>query len=355
MSDNLHILFQSQVEDAGSEHNTNFLKEPMNEIIVNFSAKLEDGTVEYFKGYRVQHNNLCGPFKGGLRFDTIVHLNECKALAGWMTIKTALQDIPFGGAKGGIKFSPRDYSHQNVDIISRAFCKAIRHYIGSKIDIPAPDVGTNSRIMDCMTNAYNENSDCKDLAVFTGKNIECGGSQGRNAATGRGVYICVEEYAKMKNIDLKGKTYIIQGFGNVGSHTARLLSPLGLVCIGIGDHTGYIYCDEGFNIHKVAEHVLKYGGVKDYMNGNDITKEDFFKIQCDFMIPAAMELQITDSIAEHIKCSAIFEAANGPTTLSAEKILIEKNIDVIPDVLCNSGGVVVSYYEWLQNLQYQYW
>ena len=352
---NLFELFQEQLKDTNIK-NIDLLNQPKNEIIVNFPVKLENGETLIFKGYRVQHNNINGPFKGGLRFDPIVHLDECKALAAWMTIKCSLQNLPFGGAKGGIKFNPRDYSENDVLKISNAFCKAIRHYIGPKIDIPAPDVGTNSKIMDEMIKAYNDNHPCEELATFTGKSVSSGGSLGREAATGKGVYICIREYAKRNNITLTGKTYIVQGFGNVGSNTAKLLSPLGLVCVAIGDHTGYIYCEEGFNVYKVSEYVKKNGGVNGYPNGTVLeNKDDFFKTKCDFIIPAALELQITDEITQNIDCTAIFEAANGPISLSAEKKLQSKNIDIIPDILCNSGGVIVSYFEWLQNLSYEKW
>lgn len=254
------------------------------------------------KGYRVQHNNFCGPFKGGLRFHEIVYLDECKALAGWMTIKCALQNLPFGGAKGGIKFDPRAYVPMDVEKIAFAFCKAIRPYIGSHIDIPAPDVGTNARIMDIMTDAYNDSLRERDSAVFTGKSVVRGGSEGRAAATGMGVFLNIREYANAKGIDLKGATYIVQGFGNVGSHTAALLAPLGMVCVGIGDHTGYIACEEGFNVHRVGDYVKAHGGVQGYANGVVVDgKDDFFAIECDFVIPAALELQIDDTTATRIR------------------------------------------------------
>lgn len=360
-TENLYTLFQEQLSQVtqyvGDKENETIqvLQQPMNEIIVNFPCRMEDGTLKMFKGYRVQHNNLRGPFKGGLRFDTIVHLDECKALAGWMTIKCALQNLPFGGAKGGIKFYPRDYTDEDLKRISMSFCDAIHNYIGSHVDIPAPDVGTNSQIMNWMTHAYCKRNPSSDKGVFTGKSLDMSGSEGRNAATGTGVMICIREYAKMKNLTLKGMTFIIQGFGNVGSFTSQLLTMLGMVCIGVGDHTGYLHCSEGFNIHKLSEYSKVNKCVKGYESGNEILREEFFGIKCDFLIPAALELQITEDIAEYIDCKAVVEAANGPTTLSADKKLNSKSIDVIPDILCNSGGVVVSYFEWLQNLRYENW
>lgn len=353
----LYKLFEAQLASVKDQDSAvALLMQPMNEIIVHFPVKLSDGRVEVLKGYRVQHNNFCGPFKGGLRFHEIVYLDECKALAGWMTIKCALQGLPFGGAKGGIKFNPREFERDDLRRIAFAFSKAIRPYIGSSVDIPAPDVGTNADVMDCMTDAFNEGSSMRDEAVFTGKTIERGGSKGRSAATGAGVVINIREYAKRKRIDLKGKTYIVQGFGNVGSNTAALLAPLGLVCVAIGDHTGYIACEEGFNIHRVAEHVKKTGGVAGYDNGRILdSKEAFFSTPCDFVIPAALELQIDEGIASSMKCKAVFEAANGPVSDTGERALLDRDVDIIPDVLCNSGGVVVSYFEYLQNLRREQW
>lgn len=359
--DNLYTLFQNQLsnieEHMSTEENKTLklLKQPMNEIIVNFPVKLDCGETVLFKGYRIQHNNFRGPFKGGLRFHEIVHLDECKALAGWMTLKCSLQNLPFGGGKGGIKFNPRDYSAENLERISRSFCKAIHNYIGSDIDIPAPDAGTNSKIMDWMTSEYNAKSAKRDMAVFTGKSVKFGGSHGRMAATGQGVTICIREYAKWKNIDLKGKTYLLQGFGNVGSFTAQLLNTLGLVCVGVGDFSGYLLCSEGFNIHKLNEHVKQNGCVGNYESGKKVSREEFFKHSCDILIPAALELQITEEVAKTLNCKLVVEAANGPTTHDADIIMKEANIDVLPDVLCNSGGVVVSYYEWLQNLRHESW
>ena len=359
--ESLHTLFHSQLDavdrvlDPDRSKTVQVLMEPKNEIIVHFHTTLTDGTTLRLKGYRVQHNNARGPFKGGLRFHEIVHLDECKALAAWMTIKCALQGLPFGGAKGGIKFDPSKYGDEDLKRIAQAFCSAIYNYIGSDVDIPAPDVGTSSKIMDWMTARYNERSPKRDMAVFTGKSVECGGSAGRSSATGRGVMVCVKEYAKWKGMRLEGKTFLLQGFGNVGSYAAMLLSTLGMVCIGVGDHTDYLVSEEGFNLHRLNEHVKAKRCIHGYTHGSSVDKATFFATTCDFLIPAALELQITDDIAQTVQCKAIFEAANGPTTHAADQILASRGIDVVPDVLCNSGGVVVSYYEWIQNMRYEQW
>jgi glutamate dehydrogenase (NAD(P)+) len=348
----VYDLFQSQLRAVDAPL---VYAQPQHEIIVHFPVTLGTGDTVLFKGYRVQHNNFRGPYKGGLRFDAVCSLDECKALAGWMTIKCALARLPFGGGKGGIKFDPRAYDPDDVVRIARAFCAAIHHYIGSDRDIPAPDVGTNSAIMDAMTKEYNAKSHRRDYGVFTGKSVALGGSQGREDATGMGVKLCIEQYAQSAGMDLKGKTYAVQGFGNVGSAVARLLAPLGMVCVGVGDHTGYLRSTEGFNVHRLADHVKSERGVQGYDNGVECSKDDFFALECDFLIPAALELQLTREIAERVQCKVVVEAANGPTTWDADGVLFERGIPVLPDVLCNSGGVIVSYFEWCQNQQHVAW
>ena len=351
---NVYDLIKAQYDNVLSKHSIDeglkcILSQPMNEIIVNFPVKLEDGTVKLFKGYRVQHNNLLGPFKGGLRFYKDVYLDECKALAFWMTMKCALVSLPFGGGKGGIKFNPYDYSKEDIKRISIAFSKALIPYIGPNIDIPAPDMGTNPLVMDYMQAAYNDNKREKVYSVFTGKSMNMYGCSGRNGATGYGVYLSIKFWAEQNKIDLKGKTYILQGYGNVGSHTAELLHKLGMCLIGVGDHTGYLKSDEGFNVFKLTEYVKENKSIENYSVGSKIEKSEFFSIKCDIIIPAAMELQIGKEEATNIDCSVIVEAANGPIDIEGEKILNEKNIPIIPDILANSGGVIASYMEWKQN------
>lgn len=341
-----------------SENIIKILSNPKHEIIVNFPVTLEDGTLQIFKGYRIQHSNLLGPYKGGLRFHPMVHLDECKALAFWMTIKCSLAGLPLGGAKGGIKFNPKEYSQENLKRISKGFSKALYKYIGPKRDIPAPDMGTNAQIMDWMTASCKAVNKDHDKSMFTGKTLMYGGSKGRNEATGRGVMICAREWFKSKNKDTNGKTFIIQGFGNVGSNAAHLLtSELGMKCLGIGDHTGYIFSRDGLSIPDLLKYQEEYKSIEGYDVNNieKLTKQDFFQVQTDVVIPAALELQILSEEAKTLNCSVVIEGANGPLDLEADKILKDRNIDIVPDVLANSGGVIVSYYEWLQNNRMEYW
>ena len=337
------------------ENINEYFQYPKNEIIIHYPIRLDNGKVKIIKGYRVQHNNILGPFKGGIRFSDDIYLDEIKSLAFWMTIKCSLQNIPYGGAKGGIKINPHEYSNEELKKISKGYAENMYKYIGEDIDIPAPDLGTNSQIMDWMTSAYQRKNNSHNNGIFTGKSVTCGGSKGREQATGYGVVECIKLWAERKNIDLTGKTYIIQGFGNVGSYTALLLSQLGMICIGVSDHTRSIKSDEGFNVYKLKQHCKEHKTLETYKFGEDIAKEEFFNQECFLLIPAAKELVICGDQANNINCSLIVEAANGPIDLDAEKILIEKNIDVIPDIVANSGGVVVSYYEWLQNKRSEYW
>ena len=357
---NLYELTQHQLKNAMEISGLNqdvstILSEPKNEIIVNFPVQLSNGECKLFKGYRVQHNNILGPYKGGLRYHQDVTLNECKALATWMTIKCALQNLPMGGGKGGIKFNPRKYNKTDLEHITRNFTKALYSYIGPEMDVPAPDVGTNSQTMDWMMDTYNMFNNRHNKGVFTGKSIECGGSEGREEATGRGVIICIQQWAKNNNIDLHGKTYAVQGFGNVGSFTSCLLAKLGMTLVAVGDHTGYLHSEEGFNVFKLRSYVQEHGSIENYKSGNLISREEFFQTECDIFIPAALELQICKNEAENMKCKLVVEAANGPTDIEGEEILMEKGVTILPDILVNSGGVIVSYFEWLQNIKHEYW
>jgi glutamate dehydrogenase (NAD(P)+) len=368
MDINLSEFCQTQLEKAAHLGNIdpNFiqiLSVPKHEIIVNFPVTLDNGTQEIMKGYRIQHCNLLGPYKGGLRFHPDVHLDECKALAFWMTLKCALLKLPLGGAKGGIKINPYDYSKTDLKKIAKGFSKALHKYIGPHRDIPAPDVGSNSQIMDWMTASYQEIHKSHDKATFTGKSLQYSGSQGREEATGRGIMICVREWFKRKGISTTGASFIIQGFGNVGSNASRLLTQeLNMICLAAGDHTAYIkdITGQGLDMSSLLSYTKEHRILKGYSDDVDnnccqIDKNDFFKLKTDVLIPAAMEMQIRATEAHELNCQLIVEGANGPTDLEADDIIRSKNIDLIPDVLANAGGVVVSYCEWLQNLKHEFW
>lgn len=351
-------LKQASEVAAVPDHVRRMLRQPKNEIIVHFPVAMDDGTMRMFKGYRIQHNNLLGPYKGGLRFHESVSLDDLKALSAMMTWKCALMNIPFGGGKGGVKFDPRSCSQTEIMRITRRFTHALGNNIGPNYDIPAPDVGTNAQIMvwlmDTYMNQVDHSQKNAQRAVVTGKTVTCGGSLGRNKATSQGVIHCLTEWAKDNRFDLEGKTAIIQGYGNVGSHAALLLSKLGVSTIATGDHTGYLRNAEGFNAHKLSEHCRANGSIEGY-GGEKITRDEFFATKADIFIPAALENQIGAAEANALDVSVVLEGANGPCHPAGERILEQRNIPIIPDILANSGGVTVSYYEWVQNLNSQTW
>ena len=335
------------------------LTQPKNEVIVNFPVKMDSGEVRLFKGYRVQHNNLLGPFKGGMRYHPQVSLDDVKALAAMMTWKSALMRLPFGGGKGGIKFDPHSVSKGELQKITRRFTHALGENIGPEYDIPAPDVGTNSQTMAWMMDTYSnmvrsaEKQSVK--GVVTGKPVASGGTLGRTKATGQGLVHCILEWAREKNFDLEGSTMSVQGFGNVGSHTAVILSKLGVSTIAVGDHTGYLFNPEGFNAHKLQDYVAHHGSIAGYPGGKAITREEFFATKADIFAPCALENQIGEAEANALDVKLVAEGANGPCNPEGERTLLDRNIDVLPDVLANSGGVTVSYYEWVQNKRSESW
>jgi glutamate dehydrogenase (NAD(P)+) len=335
------------------------LSQPKNELIVNFPVKLDNGEYRLFKGYRVQHNNVLGPYKGGIRYHHEVTLDEIKALGAWMTYKCALHDIPFGGAKGGIKFNPRDYSAGELERITRRFTFALGNNIGPEHDIPAPDVGTNAQVMVWMMDTYVSLAGSEQphagRGVVTGKSISAGGSHGREQATGQGIVHCITEWARDARFDLNGATFAVQGFGNVGSHVAKILARTGASLTAVGDWKGYISNGEGINPFKLSEHVQRTGSVVGYPGTHSIPREQFFGTEVDIFIPAALELEIGVAEAKAMKCKLVAEGANGPTDPHAEPILLDKGVHLIPDILANSGGVCVSYYEWLQNKRSEVW
>ncbi|HJL02642.1 MAG TPA: Glu/Leu/Phe/Val dehydrogenase [Polyangiaceae bacterium LLY-WYZ-15_(1-7)] len=357
-------VIQGYLDDASKvvglpAHLSEMLAQPKNELIVHFPVRMDDGTMQLFKGYRIQHNNLLGPYKGGLRFHQTVSLDDLKALATMMTWKCALMKIPFGGAKGGVKVDTRALSEDELMRVTRRFTHALGNNIGPNYDIPAPDVGTSGQvmvwIMDTYMNQVGHAAKNAQRAVVTGKTLTCGGSPGREKATAQGVVHCITEWAKDNRFDLEGKTAIIQGFGNVGSFSALLLSKLGVSTIATGDHTGYMRTTEGFNAHKLSEYVKRNGSIAGYEGGKSISREEFFATKADLFIPAALENQIGAAEAKALDVKLIAEGANGPCNPEGEKILVERGIPIIPDVLANSGGVTVSYYEWVQNLRSETW
>ncbi|MBX3250995.1 MAG: Glu/Leu/Phe/Val dehydrogenase [Myxococcales bacterium] len=357
-------VIQGYLDEAASivglpAHIREMLAQPKNEIIVHFPVTMDDGTLRVFKGYRIQHNNLLGPYKGGLRFHHTVSLDDLKALATMMTWKCALMNIPFGGAKGGVKVDTNALSRAELMRITRRFTHALGNNIGPNYDIPAPDVGSNAQmmvwIMDTYMNQVDHANKNAQRAVVTGKTLTCGGSPGREKATAQGVVHCITEWAKDNRLELEGKTAIVQGFGNVGSFTALLLGKLGVSTLAVGDHTGYMKSTEGFNPHKLSEYVKQHGSIQGYAGGTPITREEFFSTKADIFIPAALENQVRAQEAELLDVKLVAEGANGPCSPEGEALLQKKGIAIIPDVLANSGGVTVSYYEWVQNLRSETW
>ncbi|MBA7605083.1 Glutamate dehydrogenase [subsurface metagenome] len=331
-----------------------------NEVIVNFPVKMDDGHIEMFTGYRVQHNNALGPYKGGLRFHPAVDIDEVRALATWMTWKSAIVNLPFGGAKGGIQIDPFKYSASELEHITRRFTFALGSNIGPEFDIPAPDVNTNPQIMAWILDTYLSTIPAHErqaaVHVVTGKPVESGGSIGRNKATGQGVVFTIEQWAKDTNFDLEDATYFVQGFGNVGSWASRLLKPHGSKLVAVEDVSGAIANPKGIDPDDLYEYTQKNKGlIGGYAKAKPIDHETFLATKADIFIPAALENQITKKTAPMLNVKLVAEGANGPTNPDGDKILHEKGTDLLPDVICNAGGVIVSYFEWLQNKRSEFW
>jgi len=327
---------------------------PDRELMVEVPLRKDDGTIQSFRGYRVQHNNSRGPFKGGIRFHEEVDLDEVRALAALMTWKTALVDIPYGGGKGGITVNPNDLSMLELERLSRRFFRSIDPIIGLNRDIPAPDVNTNAQIMAWFMDEYGMMNG-HTPGIVTGKPIELGGSLGREAATGRGTAIITRESANFFNLDLNKSCVVIQGFGNVGSYTAKFLNEMGSKIIAVSDVNGGLYEPDGFDVTSLIEFNSKNRTIKGCGQGSAISNEKLIGLECDFLIPAALGGVIHKMNVEKLNCKVVVEAANGPVTPTADKKLFEKNIHVVPDILTNAGGVTVSYFEWVQNLQQLQW
>jgi glutamate dehydrogenase (NAD(P)+) len=331
-------------------------KYPRRCLAVSIPVKRDDGSVTVFEGYRVQHSLSTGPSKGGIRFHQDVTLGEVGALAMWMSWKCSLVGLPFGGAKGGVVVNPRDLSPGELEHLSRRYMQEMINFIGPRVDIPAPDVGTNAQIMAWMMDTYSNHVGYVEPAVVTGKPISIGGSQGRQEATGVGVAYLIKKYMVDMKIQITDSTAVIQGFGNVGGEAAVALEGYGCKVIGISDYTGAYYNAKGIDVQRALKFVQHQKSLKDFDGGEPITNEQLLELKCTVLVPAALERVITDKNASKLQCRLIAEAANGPTTNAADVIIQERgDIELIPDVLCNSGGVVVSYFEWLQNLQNYYW
>ena len=325
------------------------------ELIVNFPVKMDDGILKVFTGYRVQHNTARGPAKGGIRYHPDVNLENTKALAAWMTLKTAVINIPFGGAKGAVACNPEVMSQNELERLTRRYASEISILIGPEKDIPAPDVGTNPQIMAWIMDTYSMNKGYSVLGVVTGKPIEIGGSRGRFEATGRGCVICARLVGKHLGISLEGATVAVQGFGNVGTAVARLLAREGCKIIGISDVYGGIYNAKGLDVESVFRYSRETGSVVNFKDSENITNSELLALECDILVPAALEHQLHADNAASVKARIIIEGANGPTTAEADKILNDNRIFVVPDILANAGGVVVSYFEWVQGMQSFFW
>jgi glutamate dehydrogenase len=330
------------------------LKEPLRLLKVRFPVRMDDGSVKIFTGYRSQHNDSVGPTKGGVRFHPEVDENEVNALSIWMSLKCGITDLPFGGGKGGINCDPRSMSLRELERLSRGYVRAISQIVGPSKDIPAPDVYTNSQIMAWMMDEYSRLREFDSPAFITGKPIVLGGSQGRETATARGVAIIIEEAAKRKGIDLQGARVVIQGFGNAGSYLAKFMHDAGAKVIGVSDVYGAIADPNGLDIDYLIERRDSFGAFSKLFT-NTITNKELLELDCDILVPAAIANQITVHNALDIKASIVVEAANGPTTIEATKLLTERGVFLVPDILSNAGGVTVSYFEWVQNNQGYYW
>ncbi|MGV3466765.1 MAG: Glu/Leu/Phe/Val family dehydrogenase [Heyndrickxia sp.] len=361
MEENLNLFTSTQdiikeaLEKLGfNDEMYELLKEPLRVLMVRIPVRMDDGTVKVFQGYRSQHNDAVGPTKGGVRFHPEVNEDEVKALSMWMTLKCGIVGLPYGGGKGGIVCDPRTMSMNEIERLSRGYVRAISQIVGPTKDIPAPDVYTNSQIMAWMMDEYSRLRENDSPGFITGKPIVLGGSEGREKATAQGVTICIEEAAKKRGINLNGARVVIQGFGNAGSYLAKFLHDYGAKVIGISDAYGALHDPDGLDIDYLLDRRDSFGTVTTLFE-NTITNKELLELDCDILVPAAISNQITADNAHNIKASIIVEAANGPTTMEATKILNDNGVLLVPDVLASAGGVTVSYFEWVQNNQGYYW
>ncbi len=330
------------------------LRQPNRDIRISIPVKMDDGSVKIFEGYRVQYNNALGPYKGGIRYHSLTEINEVKALAFWMTLKCAVADIPMGGGKGGITVDPKSLSKGELERLSRGWVRGLSDILGPHKDVPAPDVNTTPEIMAWMADEYAKITGDKTGATFTGKPIATGGSLGRGSATGLGGFYVFDSLRKQIKLPEKCKV-VIQGFGNVGGHAARIFKENGHTVIAVSDSKSAIFNKDGLDLEKVEAHKKKTGVLKDFAGAKNITNAELLELPSDLLVPAAFENVINANNAGNIKAKAVLELANGPLTPEADEILFKKNIPVIPDILANSGGVTVSYFEWEQNLKNEHW
>jgi glutamate dehydrogenase (NAD(P)+) len=331
------------------------MREVKRQLIVSFPVKMDDGSVRVFEGYRVQHNTIRGPAKGGIRYHQSVTLDEVKALAMWMTWKCAIAGLPFGGAKGGIVVDPKELSQGELERMTRRYTTEISIIIGPESDIPAPDVNTSPKIMAWIMDTISMENGFSTPAVVTGKPLSVGGSQGRNAATGRGVMFVALEACKRLSIDPKSSTVAIQGFGNAGSIAARLMVEQGFTVVAVSDSTGAIHNAAGLDVGTLIAHKQATGSVTAFPGASIIRESEVLEVPCDVLVPAALENQVTSENAGRVRAKLILEAANGPLTPDADILLEQRGVTVVPDVLANAGGVTVSYFEWVQDLQSFFW
>jgi glutamate dehydrogenase/leucine dehydrogenase len=331
------------------------LKVPKRSLMVSITIRMDNGQIGVFSGCRVQHMDSRGPFKGGIRYHPNVNLDEVTALSMWMTWKCAVVDIPYGGAKGGVCCNPKEMSKGELERLTRRYTSMIFDIIGPYRDVPAPDVYTDAQTMAWIMDTFGQMKGYSVPECVTGKPISIGGSEGRSEATSLGVDICAREAAKQINMKFKGATVAVQGYGNVGWNAAKIAYDWGAKIVAVSDSAGGIYCKEGLNPYKVYEHKQKAGSVVNFKGSENITNEEVLKTKCDILVPAALENSITKDTADEIKAKIVAEGANGPTTPDADKVLFEKKVILVPDILANAGGVTASYYEWVQNLEREHW
>ena len=343
----------TKIKNFGDEFITR-LRQPDRDIRISIPVKMDDGSIKIFEGYRVEYNNALGPYKGGIRYHPNTEINEVKALAFWMVLKCAVAGIPMGGGKGGITVDPKELSKIELERLSRGWVQKLSDILGPRKDVPAPDVNTTPEIMAWMSDEYSKITGDKTGATFTGKPLDRGGSAGRGPATGLGGFYVFDSLRAQIGLPAKCKV-VIQGFGNVGLNAAKIFIENGHTVVAISDSKGGVFDENGLDIEKLIEHKKKNGSLLGFENVKEITNEELLEVECDLLVPAAFENVITSANAEKVKAKAILELANGPIAPEADEILFKKNIPVIPDILANSGGVTVSYFEWDQNLKNEHW